>query len=97
MPESRPARQATSWPLATWVAPVVPTLSLWLLVLIGSGSHLGSDQTSGYLTGLGCALVVGAVGWLLSRAPDARLRGLGLGLAAGAAVTALVLLVVIAT
>lgn len=87
------AGRATSWPLATWVAPLVPTLTLWLLVLVDSGTGLGSEQTGGYLTALVCTLVVGVLGGLLTRAPAARLRGLGLGLAAGALVTALVVLV----
>jgi hypothetical protein len=86
-----------SWPLATWVAPVVPTLTLWLLVLVSSGTGLATGETGGYLTGLGCALAVGVLGALLLRARSPRVRGAGLGLAAGALVTAPVLLVMIAS
>jgi hypothetical protein len=78
------------------VAPVVPTLTLWLLVLVDSGTGLATDETGGLLTGLGCSLAVGVIGALLLRATGPRLRGLGLGLAAGALVTAPVLLVMIA-
>jgi hypothetical protein len=81
------------------VVPVVPTLVLWLLVLVDRGERVntsspgsGTAESVGYLTALCCALAVGAVGWLLFRTHHPRLRGLGLGLTAGGAVTALVLL-----
>lgn len=96
MPESSADHAGLSWPLATWVAPVVPTLTLWLLVVVDAGTDLAAKQTGGYLTGLGCALAVGMVGLLLTRTAPARLRGLGLGLVAGAAVTVPVLLVLVA-
>ena len=94
MSETSARVRDTSWPLATWVAPVVPTLTLWLLVLAGSRNDV-SGQSRGYLTGLVCALAVGAAGWVLTRTSSARLRGVGLGLGAGAAVTAAVVLVAV--
>jgi len=86
-----PQAPAVSYPLATWVSPLVPMLAVLGLVALGSGLDEGS---SGYAGGLGvCALLL-LVG-VAARAvlPGRHLKGLGLGLAVGAAVTGVAFLV----
>lgn len=89
-----PSPVGTSWPAATWVAPVVPTLSLLTLVLADSSLDL-DGESDGYGTGLGVTLGLVLLGLLLGLVPSRVVRGLGVGLATGGAVTALGWLVVL--
>jgi len=86
-----------SYPVATWVAPTVPTVSLLGLVALGSGVD---DPASGFATGLVIGLVLLVLGAAAAMVPGPRarhLRGLGLGVAVGAAVTCLGWVLVLAT
>jgi len=85
-----------SYPVATWVAPLVPTASLLALVAVGSGVD---EARPGFGTGLVVSLVLLVLGLAAVALPGPRarhLRGLGLGVAVGAAVTSLAWLVVLA-
>lgn len=89
MTSSTSERRVLSWPLATWVAPLVPALSLLALVVTGEAVDLGDDETSGYALALGLSVGTGVLGALLLIAGGRRARGLGAGLVVGSTVTAL--------
>lgn len=77
-----------SWAAATWAAPVVPGLALAVVLRLG-----GADETALRLVGASVLLVLllaGTTAIFMSRRPV--LRGAGLGLAAGAALTAVLAL-----
>jgi hypothetical protein len=80
-------RPAPSWPVATWVVPVVPTVAFWTFVVVGSRTRLADEETRGALLAAAVAALLLALGLLLARARGPRTRGLGLGVVAGAAVT----------
>ena len=87
-------RTTVSWPVATWVAPAVPTLVLWAGLVVGhlsedAGVHLESREVVLNLVDLAASMAVLALGWLLTRGSSPRVRGAGVGMAAGAAITAL--------
>jgi hypothetical protein len=80
----------TSWPVATWAVPAVPGVVLTVMVLVGAATGVGDgSQSLGYSLGLALAVVLVVLGQVLVRAAAGPgLRGLGAGLVAGGAATA---------
>ena len=89
-------RPAPSWPLATWVVPLVPTVAFWTFAAVGSRTRLADEETRASLLAAALTALLLALGLLLARAHGPRTRGLGLGVAAGAAVTVPVVLLLAA-
>ena len=79
----------TSWAAATWVAPVVPALWVLVFLLVAGSSGAGEHQTSGYAAGLGLAVLIALLGAGLTRVPNGRVRGTGVGLLYGGLACAL--------